>query len=170
MQGLATALFGNAPQSSNSLPPVPTTGPYGAPAVTREGPPQGQQVAGPAIPSSQSEDPTIAGYRGLHDDAIAVRRQALAAADRAAAAGIDPSDYLKIADQAHKEAYELKLKAIEYKPTAPPATVSPGTGVYNLRTGGYDVPLPKEPGKADTSIVHLNDGTFQTINNAPASL
>lgn len=97
-------------------------------------------------PATPAEDATTAAYRALHDQAVAHYDQNIAAARAAAAAGRDPSGFLKLAGDAGKVAEEISEKAIEYgKPAADSyanVTLPNGQVVpFNKSTGSYGTPF-----------------------------
>lgn len=112
-----------------------------------------------AVPSAPAEDFTTAAYRALHDQAVAHYDQNIAAARAAAAAGHDPSGFIKLAGDAAKVAEEISEKAIDYgKPAADfyqNVTLPNGQVVpFNKSTGSYGTPfgtptVPPRPVTAD---------------------
>lgn len=149
------------------LLPVPLTGPYGAPAVTRDGPrseiamPSQDQVAsndgmvpggaGPqgAPPQDQGEadNPYTATLRFQHEQANSTYDRAVAMARQAAAAGRDPSPFIEAATAANKVAEQISKEGREYLksklPKDLPQTLHEGEALRNPQTGAWEVPIPK---------------------------
>lgn len=165
-------LAGAIPSPDTGAPPVPLTGPYGAPSVSG-GPapataPAGVQTAENAYTPHPDQQEAL--IKQQFDIAKRNYDQNQAAGNAALQAGHNQAAqvYFQRADQANKDAQGWVNEVIKLRQM--PATASPGVGVYDRQTGNYPVPVPAKEGRADTSIVHLNDGTFQTIDNATGKL
>ncbi|PNE11940.1 MAG: hypothetical protein CR217_06040 [Beijerinckiaceae bacterium] len=252
---LAT-ISGNGDDDNSDLPPVPTSGPYGAPSVTMSPlaaalssggmpggslspppvsppavapqpapPPQDQQSPGflqmladglrgfggppggsrvdpstgqflspdqqqqyaqpqPAVANANTlpaptqvasagtsdtsaaaaEDPRMAGYRALHDQAVAEFNRNKALAMQAAQAGNSDlsASYVTAAQQYYKLAEDISLKAIETQKPADTSTTEQKNFEYAQTHPGFPVPGAAKP--ANLELRDIGGGHFVTFN------
>ncbi len=111
------------------------------------------------------EDATTSAYRGLHDQAVAEYTKFETLARQAAAAGNDPSPFVRSAQEYFKIANDISLKSIEA--SKPKDDRTGEIKNYEYSKSHPDFAQPKDE---PTEVVHLNDGTFQTINKKTGAL